>query len=98
MNEIAIEEEVGVAAEPPPPLSSLMLGITKKDFRNSKVKTQPLYNEEFDNESKTGSEKKLSSQSKTKERADVSVQALEILSQEESFIPPELPARVDTNF
>lgn len=53
-----------------------MMGVTRKSLRNSKVKTQPVYNEDIDSQSRTGSEKKGSSQSKTKEKADVSIQAL----------------------
>lgn len=74
VNEIVVDEEVGVAADPP--LQSVMMGVTKKSLRNSKVKTQPLYNEDLDIQSRTGSEKKPSSQTKSKERADVSIQAL----------------------
>lgn len=43
VNEIVVEEEVGAAAEPP--ISSVMMNVRKRSARNSKVKTQPQYNE-----------------------------------------------------
>ena len=64
VNEIVVKDEVGAAAN----LPSVMLGVTKKSLRNSKVKTQPLYNEEFDVQSRSGSEKKPSSQTKSKSK------------------------------